>query len=164
MVQVHLDVSTISTGTLGALSKKHPLAIVMSQDCDLVQDHLARDGKAKEDKTIPNVLFCEVVTAVALKGNVDDRQWKSIKINDNKRFQFLQRIEPINDALSTGLSEMGIDFKRYFTMPTDEVYLRIKLGEAKRRSVLVSPYLEHLSSRFAFFLSRVALEEDHVSE
>jgi hypothetical protein len=59
---------------------------------------------------------------------------------------------------------MGIDFKRYFTIPADETYRRVELGEAQRRCVLQSPYLEHLSSRFAYYLSRVALPLDHVSE
>jgi hypothetical protein len=41
---------------------------------------------------------------------------------------------------------------------------RLKLGPTRRRSVLNTPYLEHLSSRFAYFLSRIALPRDHVSD
>lgn len=63
-----------------------------------------------------------------------------------------------------GLPELGIDFKKIFTIPTDEIYQRIALGQVKRRAVLVSPYLEHLSSRFAYFLSRIALPQEHLSE
>jgi hypothetical protein len=40
-----------------------------------------------------------------------------------------------------------MDFKRYFSLPTEEVYYRID-SEAKRRCRLVSPYAEHLSTRF----------------
>jgi hypothetical protein len=68
------------------------------------------------------------------------------------------------DRLQEGLPELAIDFKRYFTVPTDEVYRRIELGEARRRCLLISPYLEHLSSRYAYFLSRIALPVDHASE
>jgi hypothetical protein len=59
---------------------------------------------------------------------------------------------------------MAIDFKRYFTLPTDELYLRVERQETRRRCGLKSPYLEHLSARFSCFLSRVALPEDHFSE
>jgi hypothetical protein len=164
LIQVHLDVACIGSGAEVALRRKHPFAIVLSQDCDLTQDGRARIGTTNTDKMIPSVLFCEVTTANELKSTLDQRRWDAIKINDNKRYQFLQKIEPHEDALGEGLPELGIDFKRFFTIPTDEVYRRIELKEAKRRCVLCSPYLEHLSTRFAYFLSRVALDPDHVSE
>lgn len=152
------------------IPKNHPYAIVLSQDCDLIQDRVERDkADSGEDvppeKLIPNVLFCEVVSAQSLRGTTSNpRLWDSIVKNDNKRYQFLQKVEPHEDAFKEGLPELGIDFKRYFSIPTGEVYRRLELGEAKRHCVLVSPYLEHFSTRFAFFLSRVGLDPDHTSE
>ena len=58
----------------------------------------------------------------------------------------------VRTAIGEGMPELGIDFKRYFTIPTDEVYFRIR-AEAQRRSRLRSPYLEHLSNRFYSFQS-----------
>jgi len=49
-------------------------------------------------------------------------------------------------------------------MPTEEVYQRLRMAGTKRRACLNSPYLEHLSSRFSFYLGRVGLPEDHFSE
>jgi hypothetical protein len=86
-----------------------------------------------------------------------------VKINKHERYHFLQLVEPSCDAQGTGLVELGIDFKRYFTLPTEEVYKRVEIGSAKRRCVLESPYLEHFSTRFAYYLSRVALPQDHAS-
>ena len=77
------------------------------------------------------------------------------------------------DAVGKGFSELAIDFKRYFTIPPDEVRRRLDLEtpvpgseaiRARRRSVFMSPYLEHLSTRFAQYFSRVALPEQHQSE
>ena len=76
----------------------------------------------------------------------------------------MQKVDATCDGLQQGLPELTIDFKRYFTIPTDEVYKRIEISETKRRCVLVGPYLEQLSSRFAYFIGRVALPEDHFSE
>ena len=90
--------------------------------------------------------------------------WRRIRINKDERYQFLQRIGSVQDAAGQDLPELGIDFKRYFTIPADEVYRRIELGEAQRRCVLNSPYLEHFCVRFANYLSRVALPADHLSE
>jgi len=57
--------------------------------------------------------------------------------------------------------ELGIDFKRYFTLPTAEVYYQIQ-RQAARRCCLRSPYLEHLSTRFHAYQQRLALPEDRV--
>ena len=43
---------------------------------------------------------------------------------------------------------MGIDFKRVFTIPTDEVYARLE-AEAQRRCFLEPIYAAQLSDRFA---------------
>ena len=42
--------------------------------------------------------------------------------------------------MNVGIPELGVDFKRYFTIPTDEIYKRIEKGEVRRRCVLMSPY------------------------
>jgi hypothetical protein len=143
-----------------------PFTILLTQDCDLDQDsHVRRQGTIN-DKLLPALFFCEVFTAEELFGRLDRNRklWERIPKNKDERYHFLQRVDAAWDAEQIGLPELGIDFKRYFTMPADEVYRRIELGEAKRRCVLVSPYLEHLSSRYAYFLSRVALPLDHVSD
>jgi hypothetical protein len=166
LVQVHLKLDSLrGEGTPEHALKVHPLTVVLSQDCDLEQDFKARAATVAADKTIPNILFCEVITAERLRdsGGVNSTIWARIRTNKDERYQFLQKVEAADDALGQGLPELGIDFKRYFTVPADEVYWRVQIGEAKRRCVLVSPYLEHLSSRFASYLSRVALPQDHAS-
>ena len=90
--------------------------------------------------------------------------WDRVKKNKDERYHFLEKIPANCDACGEGLPELGVDFKCYFTLPTEEVYRRVELNKARRRSVIRSPYLEHLSSRFAFFLSRVALPQEHLSE
>ena len=145
---------------------EHPFVIVVSQDCDLDWDYKARIGKAKEHKLIPNVLFCEVSTAEAIRGGgeINSAKWGQIKINKDERYHFLQAAKPEEDVLGQGLPELGIDFKRYFTIATQEVYFQIKNSENIRRCLLNSPYLEHFSTRFAYYQFRVALPADHFSE
>jgi hypothetical protein len=89
--------------------------------------------------------------------------WQRIKINNDPRYHFLQKPRPEDDADSTGLEEFVIDFKRYFTVPSKEVYLQLS-RQVKRRCVLDSPYLEQLTHRFHSYQSRVALDTDHISE
>jgi hypothetical protein len=166
VIQFRLDVTTLGTPGISGRPHVHPYAMILTQDCDLDQDFRARAQQAAADKIIPNVLFCEVATAEELRGSpgVNSSIWARIRTNKDERYHFLQKVEAANDAAGQGLPELGIDFKRYFTLQTDEVYRRIELGEALRRCVLVSPYLEHLGSRFAYYLRRIALPQEHLSE
>jgi hypothetical protein len=162
-----LDLGFLGTDEHRVYEVTHGYAVVLTQDCDLEQDFSVRQKQIASDKLLPSVLFCEVATAEELFGRVKSlgsKLWDRIRINKDERYHFLQKIEADRDGLGLGMPELGIDFKRYFTIPTDEVYKRIEIGKAKRRCALVSPYLEHLSSRFAYFLSRVALPENHFSE
>lgn len=165
LVQASLRFDTIWQDQPVVKTMEHPLAIVVTQDCDLEQDFKARTGQNATDKLIPSVLFCQMTTAEGLRGQqgITSEIWKRIRNNKDERYHFLQKVEATHDALNKGLSELGVDFKRYFTIPTDEVYERL-VSEAKRRCRLVSPYLEHFSTRFAYYQFRVALPSDHFSE
>jgi hypothetical protein len=143
----------------------HPFAIVLAQDCDLAQDFMGRRGEVKPKLLVPNILMCEVDLAENLKGDAEriargSDIWKRVEQNQDDRFQFLREVAPDTDALGEGVGPLLVDFKRTFTLPTDGLYEQL-LRVAKRRSVLTSPYREHLSSRHAHFISRVALPLDH---
>lgn len=143
----------------------HPFALVLSQDCDLEIDFLARNHpeslSTPKEKLLPGVLFCELVAASELKGRLSDGQiWRQIRENKNERYAYLRSGPPELDALKEGFPDLGMDFKRYFTVPTNVVYEQLS-NKAARRACLESPYLEHLSTRFANYLSRIALPEEH---
>jgi len=169
LVQVRLTINTVGADKeeVQWLEEAHPFAVVLSQDCDLNQDWKARQSVIDDPKVaqrqLPAVFFAQVHEAAELKGHVGGSDlWKRVKQNKDERFHFLEAVSPNNDAMTDGLPELGIDFKRYFTIPTDEVYKRIEKG-AHRRCRLVSPYLEHLSTRFCYYQFRVALPAEHQS-
>jgi hypothetical protein len=171
VVQFRLNVASIGTAEVSGTPFRHPFSVVLTQDCDLEQDYRVRfPAVSAPDKLIPSVLFCQVSTAEEVYGPITasqgrkSRAWDRIQQNNDIRYHFLHKVASDYDRFNEGLPELALDFKRYFTLPTEEVYRRTELGEARRRCVLVSPYLEHLSSRFAYYLSRVALPEDYVSE
>ncbi len=176
VIETLCDIRSLTNDVPEFLERTHPFAFVLSQDCDLDWDFTARLSQQKLQRLIPNVLLCEVKrakvqakTIVDSEGSRDSnrsRIWTRIRQNKDERYQFFESIEKCHDLQEDDekIGELVIDFKRYFTVPTDELYVRIKYGETKRRCRLVHPYLEHLSSRFAFFQSRVALPEDHESE
>lgn len=164
LAQVRLGLATIGSDQLKGEREIHPYAIVLSQDCDLDQDWKVRQsGESREAQLLPSVLFAQVHEASLLRGRVGASDiWKRVRQNKDERYHFLQAIPSQEDAEGRGLSELGIDFKRYFTLSTDEVYKQVE-DEAHRRCRLVSPYLEHLSTRFCYYQFRVALPLDHQS-
>src|SRR6266498_3436798 len=115
-----------------------------------------------QDKLLPNVLLC--LAQDAAKAQVAGKDvWKRLQQNKDERYQFLERVPPELDALGQGMPELVVDFKQYLTLPTDELYERVK-EQAKRRCRLSNGYLAHFSSRFSYFQSRVALPDEHASQ
>jgi hypothetical protein len=165
LIYAHAELHSLATPPLLMAFKKHPLVVTLSQGCDLEQDFLARLGSVKPDKIVPSVLLGEVVIATEFRSALPmgSKIWDRVRQNNDERYHFFQDVTKEFDALGEGLGELGVDFKRFFTMPTDELYYRIKTGEAKRRCCLQSPYLEHFCTRFANYLGRVALPEPHLS-
>jgi len=165
LAQVSINLSSFEETELRVDTTIHPFALILSQWCDLEQDYQARYVNVDAEKQNPTILFCEVFTATELQSRVpkSSRLWERVKQNNDERYHFFQRVESEFDALGNGLDELGVDFKRFFAVPTDEVYYRIRRGEVKRRCCLRSPYLEHFCRRFANFISRIALPEPHKS-
>jgi len=161
LVQIQQSVATIGGSQPKLIERLHPFAIILTQDCDLEQDFTARSETVPG--TLNSVLLCEVVTASELKGNLPKGKdiWKRVIQNKDERYQCLEAVPIDLDADGNGLPSLGCDFKKYFTVPADDFYKRLDLGQITRRSRLISPYTEHLLHRFCNFQSRVPLPDNH---
>jgi len=165
VIRFRIDAATIDEPEPSVVQENYPHVIVMTQGCDLTQDFQSR--RENKPSQLPDILFCRIPTGEELRNStpgINSTIWDRVKKNKDERYHFLERIPGDLDFCGEGLPELSADFKRYFTLPTDEIYRRIELGMTRRRTVLCTPYLEHLSSRFAFYLSRVGLPREHVSE
>jgi hypothetical protein len=162
VIQVHVRVETIADGDdLELEERTHPFAVVLTQECDLDWDFKARnseeDPHLKELKLVPNVLFCEVLPAQTIRPRIRGSDiWRRITGNQDERYHYLAPIPMADDLLGEGTPALIADFKRIFTLPTDELYRRLEF-EIRRRGVPANPYLQHFSSRFAYYCLRVAL-------
>ncbi|MDP9174676.1 MAG: hypothetical protein M3O30_12535 [Planctomycetota bacterium] len=143
--------------------KVHIYAMVLTQDCDLESDFRGRPQDSEGHQCIPNVLLCEAIETETLKGRVPSGKdiWKRIIQNKDERYHCLECVPAEHDLEGSGMCSIGIDFKRYFTVPTDEIYRRIEIGQARRRCVLITPYAEQLLDRFFHFQARIPIPENH---
>lgn len=144
---------------------RSPWAVVLSQDCDLEQDYRNRYGAEgrSEMRILENILLCPARTAaevfIKIKGQgTTVREY--VEHNKNERYQYLSRVPTEQDAAGKGIDPLILDFKRYFTVSTGDLYEQVQTT-AIRRCVLLPSYLEHLTTRFCYFQYRVALPDDH---
>jgi len=143
-----------------------PYVIVLTQDCDLMRDFEYRNHteKSKPVNSLYSVLICPMFIAAKYRegthlenlGITADRKggenWKNIENNQNPRIHYLME----NAALS--IPELVIDFKYFYTFPTETMY-QIKDSSFKGR--VVDLYRESISQRFSNYLSRIALPDEN---
>jgi hypothetical protein len=180
---VRQSLASIGAQDIGVDEITHPFLIVMTQDCELAQDADARDiqKQAEQDAMlindpdfkkkfdnapklrIGNVLFCEGMPTGDMKSILPPGKdiWKRIIQNKDERYHCLEACPSEQDLAEQSLPSLGCDFKRFFTMPADEVLKRIELSQTARRTRLVTPYAEHLLHRFCNFQARIPLPENH---
>jgi len=143
-----------------AFENRHLYAIVLTQDCDLLWDYRSRQNGTRRD--LNGVLLYELEPTPDIRVKLAGGDiLKGIRRHADPRYHLLEAVPPDLDCLAHGLPELIIDFKRCYTMPADEIYRQCGLQDgAKRRCRLDTLYREHLQTRAAFYLQRVALPED----
>jgi hypothetical protein len=166
LVQVQQQIESIEKDIEKAatlVETVHPFVVVLTQDCDLEWDFDARSKGEASLSRLKNVLFGEAVETIQFRQSLPPGKdiWKRIIQNKDERYHCLEAVPADVDAVSTGIPSIAIDFKRYFTISTDEVYKRIAIAQATRRSRLITPYAEHLASRFFYFQLRIATPRNH---
>ena len=147
-----------------------PLAIVLTQACDLQQDFNARkrieeNHSGNQDKYLLSVIVAPVYNfedfrqgnhleqlgfTMEPKGRRTKSLCDNIIKNENKRYHYLNFSDDI------GIVESVIDFKHYFTVTVN--YLN-SIYEKKYVGSIDSLYRELISQRFSNFLSRIGLPD-----
>lgn len=165
-------------------------AVVLTQECDLEQDFAVRyyaSAKTGTDKLLRNVLLAiakkpmaraldalacrlgDIILANAVlashaRNQVDPKdktqkifnreKWQNVANNKEERYHLIESCPPHHAGLL-------IDFKNVFSMNADYLYDLFQRHPEKFPVSLTVPYREHLSGRFGYYVSRIALPRDH---
>ena len=143
-----------------SLRKNHPLVIVLSPDCDLEWDYQARlDPEEPRHKILDHILLCDLYSISEIRDakSVKTAEVKRIRSHQAARYHCLEAEDPYSVLSDTPLPELFLDFKNPFALSLDYILFLLDNGIVKRRGVLPSNHLHHLSQRFASFVGRVAL-------
>jgi hypothetical protein len=148
---------------------KHPLIVVMSQDCDLEQDFNIRlpsdadplplDEAENHRNALTHMLLCDAYTESELTQRLPDsfgsKERRFLAQNQNERYHRLDQAKI--DGTDTEVDPLFIDFRRHFGVPSSHIYQQFADDTAGRLARLPVYYLHDLVDRFYGYLARVAI-------
>ncbi|HMZ54437.1 MAG TPA: hypothetical protein PLT48_06285 [Nitrospira sp.] len=161
----HVEYVAINEGIVELSKIVFPLAIVLTQDCDLQQDYTFRspqENKPNQDKYLMSVLLAPLynvehvfegshladlgltMTPIPKKNTLG----KNLLRNETPRYHYLEFPE------SVPLAPSAIDFKHYFSCNVQ--YLKTHKNQ-HFVCQLDDLYRESVSQRYSNFLSRIGL-------
>jgi len=151
-----------TTGEHGdVLTVKSAYSVVVSQDCDLLQDFIRRRDTGLGD--ISGVLLCEAETWDIVKARPTDSDiMRRIKKQFDPRYHLLDEVLSDIDQCGLGIPSLILDFKRLYTVTIESIgqqCAHVSPFLADRRCRLKTPYREHLQHRLASYLQRIALPD-----
>lgn len=150
---------TYDVSTNEVIKTLHAYAIILSQDCDLLWDFEAKMRNERRD--LNGVLVYEIESVPDIRARLPGGDiLRRIRRHGEERYHFLGPVPQDADTLNEGLPELVIDFRRFYTLPADEIYRQCAIegpDGAKRRCRLDIPYREHLQLRAGFYFQRIAL-------
>lgn len=149
----------------------YPLAVVLSQECDLEQDYKSRhpdEGKSpNNDKNLLSIIMApmynydhfilgehlieldmEMQKFPLKKGNTESTDMRNLKNNETPRYHYFDFGNEID------LPKSVVDFKHYFTINLQELE---KTMQSKYVCALAPLFRERLVQRFSNYLSRIGL-------
>jgi hypothetical protein len=166
----YLDGVSESAGVLEISRLDFPLVIVLTQDCELEQEHQMRVQPARnQDKWLVSVLVAPLYNAqhVYRGEHLSELNLAMQPINQRKtpgtflRNNDIPRYHYLEFAPEVPIVPSVIDFKHYFSVNAEN------LRERKKSFLvcMVAPlFREAVSHRFAAYLSRIGLPEPAAAE
>lgn len=184
----YIEYADIVDGNIEISKIRFPKVIVLTQECDSVQDYNNRKdcySKMQEDKEVKtNQFLLSTIVAplynlndivlgehlsninIIKDGNITDSVLKYERINsDNKRKLMSNQIDRyhyLKIEINGKYVEYVIDFKHYFTVNTERI---IKHKQKHNFFVSILPvFRESINQRFSNFLSRIGLPETEIEK
>ena len=141
---------------------RYERAVVLTQDCDLLQDFRLRRNPDVQDpesdpRSVPHVLLCEMFEDLRQRVAGGDI-FKRAKRNQDERYHAFPEAQ-IGQDEAARLPDLYLDFRKSISLPTRLVYEALEGGQVNRLAVLPMNYLHDLTHRFHGYHARIAIEE-----
>lgn len=167
----HEPIAPVEDGDIPVDPVLHPLVLVMTADCDLLQDYQARAnlgekrGEIRVDRDepglLPYVLLCDLFLESELKSSLPQGSeiWRRVRQNQNERYHHLASAWIGLEADQRWLPHLYMDFKKILATPPQWLYRALDKAAIKREAVIPSIHLQRTMQRFYAFQARVGEPE-----
>jgi hypothetical protein len=149
---------------------RHDRMVVLTQDCDLLQDFNLRsaDGFTLDDladvadnpRSVPSVALCDMFDEIKSRIASGSAIFNAVKKNQNERYHTFAEA-----PVGSGEEELGVlpalylDFRKTVALPTPFLYEAVRAAGVSRLAVVPPFHIHDLIHRFHGYHSRVAVEE-----
>jgi hypothetical protein len=157
-------------GQLQFIQQGHPLAVVMTQDCDLEQDYFLRfppEGPSRvpedvdrEQNALKAVILCDAYEAADMESHfpakLGGKERDLVGKNMNERYHCLGESTTRSGEV---IAPLMLDLRTPFAVPAGPLYEQLAVAEmdAVRIGVIPDIHSHDLMHRFYSYQSRVAL-------
>ena len=141
---------------------EHPKIVILTPDCDLLTDFLARRGfpSIDEAKLLHHVQCCDIYEEREIRQHrkLSTDLWKRVRQNQDERYHC---IPPGQIQVETEIQQpaLFLDFKKMFSISTEFLYKSIEAGGVKRQGVVPPIWLHSLIHRYFAFHSRIGVPD-----
>ena len=143
----------------------HPYVVVVSQECDLYWDYVARSrddssGEGLGNKDISEILVADLYTMAELTASSDIRvkAWGRIKKLENPRYHSLEAATDEDEGID--IPERSVDFKSMFGVDPNLMYSLLAQDDIQRLGRLANGYRLQMIQRLMAYQGRVDLPDD----
>ena len=143
----------------------HPLAIVITPDCDLLTDFLARQSPVQEifsARLLQHIHCCDLYEKKEIRDSysLNSNLWRRVTQNQNERYHRIPSGK-VADQDDLEHPALYMDFKRMFTMPTEFLYGCLATWEVERLGIIPPIWIHDLIQRYFAFHSRIGVPDPH---
>jgi hypothetical protein len=168
-VPVQAPVAVPEETDIRVRSVYHERMIVLTQDCDLINDFKLRspDEESLEDlnevegniRSVPSVLLCDLTEDLGERLKGSGTSWKRVEGNQDERYHKLPEAQIGADWAGGYLPALYLDFRKTVSLPTPFLYEALRVAGIARVAITPPIYLHDLIHRFHGYHSRVAVED-----
>ena len=140
----------------------HPKIVILTPDCDLLTDFLARKDLdlSRKDKLLQHVQCCDVFeeSEIRVLSDLKSDLWRRVKKNQVERYHRIP-LQEVESSDTIQHPEFFLDFKKMFSISTDFLYKSLETGELKQQGVIHPIWLHSLIQRYFAFHSRIGVPD-----
>ena len=148
----------------------HPLVVVLTPECDLLGDFSERDQAGKSpnpeegkvnSKVLRHVQCCDLLRYDEIRWpyTFNKGTWNRVVEDRDERYYLVPADNIRSYDHKYDHTDLYLDFKRVFGVPTDYLYVKLSQGDVERCDRIPEPWVNLVVQRCFRFQSRICVPD-----